>query len=51
MIWKTPEEAIAATRWMNDGAGLIVPPAVAKALRDRGITEGFTEQKKIPLSE
>ena len=37
-----------STRRWNDGHGLIVPPSIAKELRKRGFTEGFTETRLLP---
>lgn len=39
---------INAHRGMNEGGGIVVPPALAERLAEMGVTEGYTVQRYIP---
>ena len=40
-----------AHKSMNEGHGLIVPPALAEKLKEMGITEGYSVQRMLPYEK
>ncbi len=40
---------LASTKDWNGEQGLIVPPALAKQLKDNGFESGYSESRPIPL--